>query len=100
MSLLIDVDNEVWGPHFRRRREPFVDSPNSVLRRALGLGAANLEGTRRGRPAANASAGEGHRRAYSPPASTVWDHRGPRVSMNSLSYGPWQNGVVVRLLGR
>ena len=42
MENQIDVDGEVWE-YLQQQAEPLVDTPNSVLRRLLGLGCADAD---------------------------------------------------------
>lgn len=47
MTVQIEVDDEVWAL-LRERAEPLVDTPNSVIRRELGLDASSEHDGRRG----------------------------------------------------
>lgn len=45
MSPSVEIDDEVWD-ELKAQAEPFVDTPNTVLRRLLGLASASAAGER------------------------------------------------------
>jgi hypothetical protein len=46
LAQLVEIDDEVWN-ELKARAEPFVDTPNSVLRRLLGLSPDGADAERR-----------------------------------------------------
>jgi hypothetical protein len=85
MSPTIRIDEEVFD-ELKRHAEPFIDTPNSVLRRVLGLSEANEsadddergDGTRRS--AGESSRGNGRQRRR----RTKTSRRGPRAKTGSI----------------
>jgi hypothetical protein len=67
----IEIDAEVWSA-LKERAEPFTDTPNSVIRRLLGLDAATAEQSAEHRP---------NRSRSEPSKSAVRSRRAPSGSL-------------------
>jgi hypothetical protein len=75
----IDIDDQVFEL-LKRHGEPFVDTPNSVLRRLLGIDRVNRDAEKRGADAARAAHGTLlPEREYEIPILRYLDARGGRA---------------------
>ena len=80
MSLTIRVDDEVFKA-LQDRAQPFVDSPNDVLRRLLGLNHSGRESSRRTRSPAGSATPQG---AYRPLILQALEKAGGSASVRDV----------------
>src|ERR1700731_3835360 len=101
MSLSIEIYREVWNL-LKREAEPFVDTPNAVLRRLLGIGdQPEVDIAAEAPVGASSTRGATRKpRVKSSPKGKRQRRRGPRAPIGSLLPESEYEQPILRVLGK